>query len=149
MESRYWNYNLVSLITSFIIVVVFIPLINANEDFETLDLGHYCTHRERGDYIIQTQEEWEDLWQRTYSSSSEPLEIDFKSHIVIAVYMGERVTGGYHIEITSIEESGVFRWVNIRETNPSPTDLVTMALTQPYHLVKIRRNYLIILLIHT
>jgi len=63
--------------------------------------------------------------------------------------MGERVTGGYHIEITSIGESGVFRWVNIREISPSPTDLVTMALTQPYHLVKIKRNYLIILLIHS
>jgi len=72
MESRYWNYILVSLIISFSIIVVFIPFIKANEDFETIDLGHYCAHRERADYIIQTQQEWEDLWHRTYSSSSEP-----------------------------------------------------------------------------
>ncbi|NHJ19656.1 MAG: protease complex subunit PrcB family protein [Candidatus Lokiarchaeota archaeon] len=148
MKSLYYNYILVSLITSFSILVAFLPFTKANLNFETIELGYFGAHRERCDYIIQTQQEWEELWQKVHSSSSEPPYVNFNSHLVIAVFMGERVTGGYRIEITSTRESGLFRWVYIRETSPSPFDCVTMALTQPYHIVKINRNFQFILLIH-
>ena len=120
-----------------------------NTNFETIELGYYGAHRERSDYIIQTQHEWEELWQKVHSSSSEPPYNDFNSHVVIAVFMGERTTGGYRIEITSIKESGLFRWVYIRESSPPPSAFVTMELNQPYHIVKIKRTYQFILFIHT
>lgn len=148
MKSRYLGYILVSLIASFSIVFVLLPFIEFNVNFETIDIGHYCSHRERGDYIIQTQQEWDDLWQKTFLSSSEAPDIDFSSNIVIAVYMGERSTGGYRIEITNIGENEEHRRVYIRETRPSPFGGVTLALTQPYHIVKLNRNYKFIELIH-
>ncbi|GAH39062.1 unnamed protein product [marine sediment metagenome] len=105
MKSRYLGYILVSLIASFSIVFVLLPVIEFNVNFETIDLGYYCDHREREDYIIQTQEEWIDLWQKTYGSSLEAPDINFSSTIVLAVYMGVRATGGYRIEITNIGEN--------------------------------------------
>ena len=149
MKSRYLGYLLVSLIASFSLVFVLLPVIEFNVNFETIDLGYYCDHRERGDYIIQTQDEWGNLWQKTYGSSLEAPDINFSSAIVLAVYMGERATGGYRIEITNIGENEEHIRVYIRETRPSPFDFVTMALTQPYHIVKLNRIPKLIVFIHT
>ena len=149
MKSRYLGYILVSLIASFSIVSVLISVIGFNVYFETIDIGHICTHRERRDYIIQTQQKLDDLWQKTYWSFSEVPDIDFSSNIVLAVYMGEHTTGGYHIEIMNISENVVLTRVYIRETSPSPDDLMIPTLTQPYHIVKINRNPRIIVFIHT
>ena len=144
MKSRYSGYILVSLIASFSIVYVLLLVIEFNISFETIDIGYICAHRERRDYVIQTQQEWDDL-----CSSSDAPGIDFSSNIVLAVYMGERFTGGYHIEITNISESVFYIRVYIRETSPSPDQLVTMALTQPHHIVKLNRIPKIIVFIHT
>jgi len=153
MKSRYYGYILVSLIVSLIasfsIVFVLLPFIEFNVNFETIDIGYYCEHHERHDYIIQTQQDWDDLWQKTYGASLEAADINFSSNIVIAVYMGARATGGYRIEITNIGENEEHRRVYIRETSPSPFDMVTMLVTQPYHIVKLNRNHKFIVLIHT
>ena len=153
MKSRFYGYILVSLIVSLIaafsIVVALLPFIEFNVNFETINLGYYCSHPERHDYIIQTQQEWDDLWQKTYGSSLEAPDINFSSNIVLAVYMGERSTGGYRIEITNIGENEEHRRVYIRETRPSPFGGVTLALTQPYHIVKLNRIPKLIVFIHT
>ena len=144
MKSRYSGYILVSLIASFSIVYVLLLVIEFNISFETIEIGYTCAHSERRDYVIQTQQEWDDL-----CSSSDAPGIDFSSNIVLAVYMGEQFTGGYHIEITNISENVFYISVYIRETRPSPNQLVTMALTQPYHIVKLNRTPKFIVFIHT
>jgi len=149
MKSRYYGYILVSLIASSSLVFVLLPFIEFNVNFETIDLGNSCYHRERDDYIIQTQQEWDELWQKTYGSYSEAPYINFSSNIVIAVYMGERATGGYRIEITNIGENEEQVRVHIRETSPSPGSILTMLITQPYHIVKLHRIPKLIVLIHT
>ena len=143
MKSHYLGYILVTLVASFIIVSFLISVIGFNVYFETIDLGYYCAHRERYDYIIQTQQEWDDLWP-----SSEAPDINFSSNIVLAVYMGEKSTGGYHIEIIYIGENAVHIRVYIREISPSLGGCVTMALTQPYHIVKLNRIPKDIVFIH-
>ena len=105
MRTTILSYIYVFLILSFSIVVALIPIIVLNVNFETLAIGHYCSHYERADYIIQTQQEWEGLWNNTYHSTYADPEINFNSSVVIAVYMGERATGGYNIEITRILKS--------------------------------------------
>ena len=139
MRTTILSYISVFLILSFSIVVALIPIIVLNVN---------CSHYERADYIIQTQQEWEGLWNNTYHSTYADPEINFNSSVVIAVYMGERATGGYNIEITRILKSEAHRLVIIRETKPSPFGLRTMAPTHPFHIVKLNRNGNIIKLIH-
>jgi hypothetical protein len=55
--------------------------------------------------------------------------------MVIAVFIGERPTGGYGIEIESIDAYADRITVNIVETEPGPDELTTQALTYPYHIV--------------
>ena len=148
MKPRYLGYILVSLIASFSIVSVLISVIEFNVYFETIDIGYYCAHRERRDYIILTQQEWDDFI-KSYCSFSEAPDIDFSSNIVLAVFMGEQFTGGYRIEIMNISENLVYIRVYIRETSPSPGMGVTQALTQPYHIVKLNRIPKFIVFIHT
>ncbi len=59
--------------------------------------------------------------------------------MVIAVFAGERTTGGFAVEVTGIELSAGITRVTYRESRPSPDSLLTQALTQPYHLVRTPR----------
>lgn len=79
--------------------------------------------------------------------------IDWQSEMVIGVFMGTQSTGGYGIQIESIERRELPHImiyppppivhelvVNYRERRPAPGSIVTMALTAPYHLVRLARH---------
>ncbi len=63
--------------------------------------------------------------------------IDFSKETIVAVFMGEKTTGGFSVSIESIKEDKEKLTVQIKETKPSPTDMVTMVITQPFCFVKI------------
>jgi len=63
--------------------------------------------------------------------------IDFSKETVIAVFMGEKTTGGFAITIENVKEENEKLIVKIKETKPGPEDMVTMAITQPFCFVKI------------
>ena len=147
MKSDYSKYILVSLLVSFGVISALLTLIEFSVDFETIDFGFWCAHSERGDYVIQTQPEWDDLWQKTSQSSSEAPDVDFNYNVVLAVYMGERGCSGYVIEILNIGENGAHRRVYIRETMPDDGGLAVMI--QPYHIVKLKRIPKEYVFIHT
>jgi len=147
MKSRYLSYLLVSLIAFFSVISVLLPFIEFNVNFETIDFGFWCANSERGDYIIRTQQEWDDLCQKTCRSSSEAPDIDFSSNVVLAVFMGEQPTDGFRIEITKIGENGAERRIYIRETIPG--GLLAAIISYPYHIVKLHRIPKPIVFIHT
>ncbi|GAI53075.1 unnamed protein product, partial [marine sediment metagenome] len=65
-------------------------------------------------------------------------EVDFSSHAVIAVFMGGRPSGGYHISIKRITNVGNEIIVNVKETYPGRI-ATTLAFTWPHHIIKIER----------
>jgi hypothetical protein len=59
--------------------------------------------------------------------------VDFGTHMLVAISMGQRPTGGYAVSIEdTIERDGVL-YVRYREQTPKG-GVVTQALTSPYHL---------------
>ncbi len=71
-------------------------------------------------------------------------QLDFQSEMVIAVQMGTRNTGGYGIEVkgitrTQLAGGGYALDVAVESRSPGPGDMVTMAITSPFHVVKLRR----------
>lgn len=70
--------------------------------------------------------------------SKEP--IDFSEELLVCVFDTIRNTGGFEIEIENIiiKKNGI----NILYTTkkPGPTDMVSMVITQPYHLVKTEKR---------
>jgi len=106
--------------------------------FETVTKGSSCGHSDRKDHVINSQDEWEELWDITYSNPDVPT-IDFQRNTIIAVYLGYRATGGFGIEIKAIVEKIYGIVVHVKETSPEPGSPVTLANTQPYHIVKTRK----------
>jgi hypothetical protein len=126
--------------------------------FETLSKGEHSTHIEKENLVIQDKETYYELWWGLFPEINECLdcgargiqEIDFSEHTVIAVFMGEKNSGGYSIEIVKIVDEPAPPFarcgdgarciskaiVYYKETKPGPDDIVTEALTQPYHIVK-------------
>ncbi len=107
--------------------------------FETIEKGFYCGHSYSADYVIRDQSEWEKLWGKTNSiRSPRPIvpKIDFTNEMVLGVYLGQRSSGGYSIEITKLVKKTDCLEAHVTEGTPNRNMMVTMALTQPYHLVK-------------
>lgn len=101
--------------------------------FDTLEKGIISAVKEKKELIVETEEDWENLWAES--------EVDFNSHFVIAVFMGEKPTGGYMIEIEKItlDKERAEIVVSINTFEPKPGDVVAQFLTQPFHLVKVKK----------
>ena len=65
--------------------------------------------------------------------------VDFSKETIIAVFMGEKTTGGFSVTIENVKEKNKKLIVKIKETKPGSKDMVTMAITQPFCFVKINK----------
>lgn len=55
----------------------------------------------------------------------------------IAVTSGMKPTGGYAVRVNRITETDHAIYVQVEQTSPGEADIVTMAISYPYHVVKI------------
>lgn len=62
---------------------------------------------------------------------------DIKTANFILVNLGEKSNGGYGVEVESVVEEADKVVVNIKEVEPKKGSNVTMALTNPYAVIKI------------
>jgi hypothetical protein len=98
------------------------------------------------------------LWDRiarTRVPRPDPPEVDFQTEVVVAVFIGERPSGGYSVEIDGLcrrpgdaaragappGETGGGSPLHLCYTELEPPDdaMVTMALTSPYVLIAVER----------
>jgi hypothetical protein len=108
--------------------------------FHTIGKGSRSGVRERLHAVARSQGEWQKLWQRHTSAEtnpSPPPAIDFNKEFVGAIFLGEKPTGGFAVEIVKAERNGGELVINYKEVNPAPGAIVTQALTQPFHIVRI------------
>lgn len=107
--------------------------------------GYHCGYTKAAKLLIKTEDQWKEVWEKINSlrlPKPELPSIDFKKKMVIAVFMGERQSGGYDIEIIDIFKKEKEIVVVVDEKEPSPDSLRTMALTSPYHVVIVKRSSL-------
>ncbi|MEW6327441.1 MAG: protease complex subunit PrcB family protein [Thermodesulfobacteriota bacterium] len=107
--------------------------------------GYQSGHTKPAKLVIRTEDEWERVWAQVGGPQipkPELPEVNFETEIVIAVFMGERQTGGYGIEIRRVVRRQEEIIVHVEERHPRPDSLVTMALTQPYHIAVIPNFHL-------
>jgi hypothetical protein len=103
--------------------------------------------RERKLAVVKSETEWADLWNLHAALATprkEPPAVNFQSEMIVAVFAGEKRTGGYAIEITRVEQDPTKNLVEVfvRETKPPPGAITTQALTQPFHIVKLNKTEL-------
>ncbi len=107
--------------------------------------GTYCGVTEPQRRVITDGPAWQKLWQQVHDGQSPmPMtpNIDFGKYAAVVVFMGEQRSGGYDIEITAILEMPDKRQIVVRESRPKSGGMVTMALTQPYHIVIVNKSSL-------
>ena len=64
-------------------------------------------------------------------------EIDFNKYIVVAIFLGERNTGGYSAEVSSISLDKNDLVVHVKENRPDPDKNHVTAICQPFCFIKI------------
>jgi hypothetical protein len=108
--------------------------------FSTLAQGETSGVTVSASLAIKSQKAWQTLWaQHATASPAAPPAVDFSREIVLAVFAGERRTGGYEVTITAVEARGGGVLVTYREAKPAPGIFLIQQLTHPYHFVIIPR----------
>ncbi|TVQ39612.1 MAG: protease complex subunit PrcB family protein [Spirochaetaceae bacterium] len=111
-------------------------------DFSTVDRGTHSGIEQAGCCVIQTNEQFAALWAELYRTRhpEPPMPVvDFDHEVVVAVFQGRQPSGGYAVEVQAVRRIGRRAVVHVAQTVPEPGDMVTMALTAPYHVVRFTR----------
>ena len=117
-------------------------------DFTTIAQGSDSGYQSADQMVIDNSEQWLDLWQQHTSNTEPPPpvpQVDFTRYSVVAVFAGEKTTGGYSVEILSVETSDSETQersaiaITVQHRQPEAGNLVTEALTYPYHIIRIPR----------
>jgi hypothetical protein len=110
---------------------------------KTVEKGSQSGVRERLQIAIRSQVEWTELWTRHNANKAKPPpppKVNFGQEMVVAVFLGEKPTGGYAIEITRAAKTDRGIEVGYREQTPAPGAMTIQALTQPFHIVRIPKS---------
>ncbi len=105
--------------------------------------GYHCAYTIASKLVIKTEDRWKEIWEKVHLlrlPKPELPKIDFEKEMVVAVFMGERSSGGYEIEIRKIIKTEKEIVVEVEEKEPSPESLQSMALIQPYHIVVVKSS---------
>ena len=102
---------------------------------ERLAKGQHSLQTEQQFEVITGQSQFRHLWSRFDAGA--PPSLDFTRESAIAVFMGERPTGGYSIHVDSVMRSDGELLVEVVLQAPGPECMTTQAFTQPYEMVSV------------
>jgi hypothetical protein len=108
----------------------------------TVARGYRSGIREPLQIVVRNQDEWNAIWKRHSSIDKSPRpapSIDFNREMVVGIFLGEKSTGGYEVEILRGEKQNSSLYFYYREKSPAPGAIVTQVLTQPFHFVKVAK----------
>jgi PrcB C-terminal len=107
--------------------------------FTTVARGQHSGIEESRQVVVQADSEWKALWKEHGAEQPAPA-VDLAKSTVAGVFLGTRSTGGYAVEITTVERAGADVVVSYRETKPDPGMIVTQVLTSPFQVVSFEKT---------
>jgi len=87
--------------------------------------------------VIRTPAEWQMVWQAHAPADRQLPTVDFAREIVLAVFLGQRPTAGYGVEIVRTINANGTLIVDYVETKPAPGAVAAQLITSPFHLVAV------------
>jgi len=106
--------------------------------FEVLSESAYQGREEESSEIVKDNAGLKALYQ-SVNIESVPT-IDFAQHRVLALFLGQRSSGGHAIKVKNVTEKDNKVYVEVEKLGPKPGENATMAITNPYTIVKINSN---------
>jgi len=107
--------------------------------FKIIETESYPYRKEAESLVIKNLRNWTELWN-SLGHSALPPEINFDEWMILAVFQGEKSTGGYSIEINKITEKENAIEISVIETSPGRGCMVTLAFTSPFQVVKVQKS---------
>lgn len=105
--------------------------------------GDAPTVSQRVNYLITTNDQLTQLWQMLYTDSGQPVpNVDFNTNEVLALFDGSHSTGGYGIQLTSVDDSGGKRTVTITHFAPGDSCVPPGGATSPFIIVSVSKSSL-------
>jgi hypothetical protein len=104
----------------------------------TVAQGAYSGINDASEVVVRSPTEWDALWKAHAGLQSIPT-VDFSQEFVAAVFLGTRPSGGFGAEIVGTRREADALVIEYRERAPAASDIVTQALTSPFHIVKVLR----------
>lgn len=105
------------------------------ELYQVLSESAYQGKEEKSYEVIKDNASLEKLY--TAINDTQVPKVDFSKSRIVALFLGQRTSGGYAIKVKNVSEKGNKIYVAVEETKPKPGDRVTMAITNPFTIVKI------------
>jgi len=105
--------------------------------------GNSSGINEPREVVIKDASSWAKFWAEHQSNRGTPIPapvVDFKKQMVVGIFIGDRGSSGFSVEITDIKEVGKETIVSYRETHPSSGRMQLRVMTQPYPLRAIPRT---------
>ena len=102
------------------------------------DHGNVCSVKEAYHVIIKTAGEFDSEWNKAFNGldfKPRKPEIDFSKSWAIAAYLGEKMKGGFTIDIQSIGLEDKSLKINIKHISPGPNCISSMSIEYPYMFV--------------
>jgi hypothetical protein len=124
---------------------------------ETMDLSSFKTISkgiltgdgaegiEEGTLVIQDEKQWNVFIAKinkvnNVSGNFQEIPVDFSKEMVIGIFDRVRTSGGYSMEVFKLETKDRITIIQYSLGKPGTGQFVTTVMTQPYHLVKIKKR---------
>jgi len=89
--------------------------------------------------VVRDDRAWRALWMEHAGASAAAPPVDFGSHMIAAVFAGDRPTPGYGVEITDARREGGTLGLVVTESRPAPGTLAAQVIVTPFHIVALPR----------
>jgi len=87
--------------------------------------------------VVDDAKGWEQFWQEI--GRDPPQAFDSSQMTALIVFLGQRRTGGYSVEIVEVLHSGEYLRVEYTEQTPGPDRRVTQVITAPWTVILLPR----------
>ena len=136
------------IVYSFVIILFSCSSKKQEKDvsFETIYTSFYGGNEEYGYQIIDNDKDYTTEVNRLgIEGELEEKNIDFKKNNILFLHLGLKNSGGYNIDVEKIEVMDKDLIIFQKITSPIKGENVTMALTNPYCVVKVPKaeNYIV------
>jgi hypothetical protein len=108
--------------------------------FRVVAAGGFSGVTTPAERVARDSEEWRRLWQAHQAATlaQRPLPaVDFSREICVAIFAGERPTGGFAVAVEQVLESPSGVEVVYRVTGPPQGAMVSQALTSPFEIIAV------------
>lgn len=111
--------------------------------FEILQQSAYGGREQRSDMVITNQNDLQSLYSEL--NLGDAPHVDFDTNNVVALFLGQKSSGGYSIGVRSVMVEGNVATVKVSIRKPEPGENATMAITTPYSITVIPKTERVII----